>query len=366
MSGGDIEVLKAGIANLLSGVETAFVTSLVGISCALIYTVAHHLLMKNFRQKLAQLSARLDEIFPRRPAEDWLAKSFAEQQIHTTTLQKLVDAIDKFTSGGSDKVGEVFTQKVGTQMENFSTALNKFTEAINDKLINALKDHATQTKTSADNFNATVDSQRKLLETVTNNNVTQINGAITAFRNTVTEQKDLLTTVTNNNAAQINEAVGKFNATVDTNKEILDQIQQMLQSSEKFLRAVNASGTALNQSADALLRANGQLLTKLPELTTQMSNLLKANQFTRENLNTLSTQVTTFVKNFNGIAEELERAVNLIRDALEHYNEVTNDGLQKKLDMFDKSMSAAVGYLKELVEELNDALEAKLQLGICN
>lgn len=143
-------------------------------------------------------------------------------------------------------------------------------------------------------------------------------------------------------------------------------MRQMLQSSEKFLLAVNTSGTALNNSADALLRANGQLLTKLPELTTQMNKLLKANEFTRENLNTLSTQVTTFVKNFNGIADELERAVNLIRDAIKGYNEVTNDGLQKKLDMFDKSITQAVSYLRELVEELNDALEAKLQLGICN
>ena len=38
MTSGDVEVLKGGIVNLLTGVETAFVTSLVGIFCALVYS----------------------------------------------------------------------------------------------------------------------------------------------------------------------------------------------------------------------------------------------------------------------------------------------------------------------------------------
>ena len=130
MSGGDIDVLKSGIAKLLSGVETAFVTSLVGIGCAIFYSVAHHLLMKSFRERLAQLADRLDKIFPRRTAEDWLAKSLTEQQLHTAALNKLGDTMDKFSSDSVEAIGEVFRKRVGSQMDNFSAALDRFTKTI--------------------------------------------------------------------------------------------------------------------------------------------------------------------------------------------------------------------------------------------
>ena len=76
MTSGDIDALKGGIAKLLSGVESAFVTSLVGIFCAIVYSFIHHLLMKNFQGNIDALASKLDETFPRRSAEDWLEKSY--------------------------------------------------------------------------------------------------------------------------------------------------------------------------------------------------------------------------------------------------------------------------------------------------
>jgi len=60
MTSGDIDTLKDSIAKLLSGVQTAFATSLVGIGAALGYSVFHHALLKSFQgnvQKLADLQA---------------------------------------------------------------------------------------------------------------------------------------------------------------------------------------------------------------------------------------------------------------------------------------------------------------------
>ena len=90
-------------------------------------------------------------------------------------------------------------------------------------------------------------------------------------------------------------------------------MRQMLQSSADFLQAVDKSGTSLNQSASTLNKAESQLLTKLPELAAQMNKLLDANQFTRENLNDLSTQVTTLVKNFNGLADVKPQGQRVVR-----------------------------------------------------
>lgn len=51
-----------------------------------------------------------------------------------------------------------------------------------------------------------------------------------------------------------------------------------------------------------------------------MKDLANANQTTRDNLAALSTRLDTFVKNFNGIADELERSTKIIFDSLDNYN----------------------------------------------
>ena len=163
MTSGDIEVLKSGIAKLLSGVESAFVTSLVGIFFAIIYSVIHHQLMKNFYGNVQKLADKLDENFPRLSAESLLEKSYVEAQSQTAELknidtiigdqkailqnigeqvteaihnalderlaeyvEKICASIDDLGTGGTDRIGEIFSDRVGGQMERFSAALDKF------------------------------------------------------------------------------------------------------------------------------------------------------------------------------------------------------------------------------------------------
>ena len=168
---GDIDVLKDGIKNLLSGVESAFVTSLVGIGASIVYSFIHHALIKNFQEKIQSLADKLDEKFPRRSAEDWLAQNYSETQEQTAALKnigadigsqktilqnigedvasvildgldeklenfsdKICAAIDNLGAGGAEKIGEIFTKGVGAQMERFSAALDRFSDGIDDKL----------------------------------------------------------------------------------------------------------------------------------------------------------------------------------------------------------------------------------------
>ncbi|MBR7025719.1 MAG: anti-phage defense ZorAB system ZorA [Selenomonadaceae bacterium] len=171
MTSGDIEVLKGGIAKLLSGVESAFVTSLVGIFFAIVYSVIHHCLMKNFYGNVQKLADKLDENFPRLSAESLLEKSYDEAQSQTAELknidttvsdqkailqnigeqvseaihnalderlaeyvEKICAAIENLGKGGSAAIGEIFVGKVGEQMERFSDALDKFSDNIDEKL----------------------------------------------------------------------------------------------------------------------------------------------------------------------------------------------------------------------------------------
>lgn len=123
------------------------------------------------------------------------------------------------------------------------------------------------------------------------------------------------------------------------------------------MRSVNAAGTTLKQAAEPVKQSTAQLTQNLVETSAQMKTLADTNQTTRENLAALTLQLANFVRNFNGIVDQLERATEIITDSLDSYNTKTNEGLTAKLKTFDKSMSEAVGHLQSLIEDLSGALE---------
>ena len=192
MTSGDIETLKSSIAQLLSGVESAFVTSLAGIACAIFYSVIHHGLLVKFQKNVQSLADKLDEKFPRRSAENWLVdikgetqnqtaelqniggqvatenswleKNYTETQKQTAELQtvstdiknigedvaqaiyngideklgtyvdKICAAIENLGESGNNKLGEIISDRVGSQMDRFSAALDRFSDNIDEKL----------------------------------------------------------------------------------------------------------------------------------------------------------------------------------------------------------------------------------------
>lgn len=157
---------------ILAGVQSAFVTSLVGIFCAIVYGGVHHVLLKNFGERLKTLADKLDEKFPRRSAEDCLSDGLIETRSQTLLLksidtaldeklaehvEKICAAIDNLGADGSSKIGEVFANRVGDKLDRFSAVLEDFTnktenvlfnaqevsKVINDQLLAALKKHVT-------------------------------------------------------------------------------------------------------------------------------------------------------------------------------------------------------------------------------
>ena len=450
MTSGDIETLKNGIAKLLSGVESAFVTSLVGIFCAIIYSIAHHLLMKNFQGNVKSLAEKLDEIFPRRSAEDWLAKSCkitddqtnsikeigeaVTQAIYEGLDEKLSEAVDKLDplvekiceaienlgAGGTDTVGEIFSDRVGAQMDRFSVALDKFTNSIDEKLKNAseisklmneqmlttLKELSEtlnqQTKTSAEERNADYkkfsDTMESLISNLTDvsekvkiqqensandfenlvknlldkqrtsaeNFETTVNSLLEDLKNFAQQQKDYLGKTADTNAMQISEAVKAFRTIVDNHNETAQrtfiQIQKLLSRTEDFLQNMEVASTSLKQAAEPVQQSTLQLTRNLEETSAQMKNLSAANQTTRQNLFDLTTHLSTFVSNFKGIADELERSTKIIHDSLDNYNVKTSASLKEKLEAFDNSMNQAFSYLNELVEELSGIVEDSKQI----
>ena len=476
MTSGDIDTLKTGIAELLSGVNTAFVTSLVGIAGGLVYSGFHHSLLIKLGKNVKSLTDKLDEIYPRRTVEDWLAEKFSEAkrqtrslqsidletqnqiatlqsidaqaksqaatlqsidaqaQDQTTTLQninkqvagevfllknsfdesktqtatlqsidaqaqeqttalknigedvaraiydgldeRMNEAVDKFCDRLEEKIlpqvdricaaieklgtssAEGFDKRLaeiaGKQMARFSDALDRFSDNIDEKLKVANEISKIMNEQLLD----TLQKLRDALERGEANASEQRDADNEKFSSMLERLIKLLNNTAAGNAAQINEAVKAFREIVDCHnaatKKTFDQIQNLLSDTESLLEIMNEASLSFKTAADPVKQSTLQLTQNLTATSAQMKTLAEANQITRENLAVLSTRLATFVQNYNGIANELERSITIVTDSLDNYNSVTNAGLKEKLAAFDKSMNDAFSYLQQSVDDLGE------------
>lgn len=155
ITNGDIDTLKNSIADLLSGVNTAFVTSLVGIGAAVVYSFAHHLLLKTLQGNVQSLTDKLDEIYPRRTVEDWLAEKFSETKRQTRALQ----SIDLETQNQAATLQSIDTQaqthtatleSIDTQAQDRTATLQNINKQVAGEVFllkNSFDESKTQTAT---------------------------------------------------------------------------------------------------------------------------------------------------------------------------------------------------------------------------
>lgn len=339
----DIEILKFGIENLLLGVETAFLTSLFGIGAALLYSGWHHKLLTTFHGNVQALTEVLDESFPRRSVEEWLGKSYAALQDQATTLQivseqsekenswleksyaesqaqtaalqnigeqitaaihnaldkqlteqnnKICAAIEKLNAGGTDAIDKIFANRVGGQLDRFSSALSNFTnntetiladaqdvsQTVNEKLLETLnkltetlnqqietsneiteKVKAQQTDVarnfeqlvqgSLDNFNKVMTQVMVDARTNADNTARQAENSREQFLSTLTNLSKTLQDVTDKFKKQQETSAGTFEMVMNL---LLEDLKDFAENQKKFLDdAANVNAAQISDGVNA-------------------------------------------------------------------------------------------------------------------
>ena len=419
MTSGDVEVLQEGIKQLLSGVESAFVTSLVGIFCAIIYSFIHHGLIKKFQGNVQNLADKLDEKFPRCSVEDWLrdinfaaANHLDESQRQTAALkiigdttanhldesreqtavlksigeqiaeamfnafedklaehvEKICAAIDALGKGAAQGLNDAMSKVAGAQMDRFSAALDKFSDRAEMILSNAqevsrlMNEQLLNTLKELDE-NLKRHAQASADERAAANAefFSTLDGLSKTLQEVADNFKENMNEVATSNAAQISEAVDAFSEIVNrhnaTTKEMFNEVQKLLTGMETYLELMDNASTTFKQAAEPVKQSTLQLTNNLTATSAQIKNLSDANQKTNENLLILTTRLNIFMNNFKGIAGELERSTKIIEDSLRNYNYKMSEGLSDALTKFDSDMEKAVREVHMSVEELTDVLE---------
>ena len=331
LSSTDVEELKKGIGTLLGGMNTAFVTSLIGLVCALLFNYAHSKMVKRFEDAVTSLAGNIDGLFPIRTAEEWLSKNYEEAQQQTVTLknfdtelamkvgnaldnslekslrpvmEQLLITINKLNTSGIEAVGESIAASAGKEMKEFvqsltsmqrsmetlvkdsrSTndeinrsmleAVNKMKEALNESGKNINVNFAEATNKMNETLKELLDSSKSTNEEV---NKTMLD-AVNAMKNS-------LVTSGNNINANLTEASAKMTDSLSKHEQNMlyafDRVEKMMKNAEELVQSAGSSAEQFKDAAEPVRSAVESVNVQLKRITEANSQFIQKAETTAQ------------------------------------------------------------------------------------
>ncbi len=176
----EVEALKGGINELISGATVAFMTSVWGVFFSLVLNFIEKLIEGNVLNKISKLQQRVDELYLRIPAEQSLLyiaehskeSKHALQELH----ERIGDRLQETLSGMSDAMQEAVTDALNTVMapaiqalvnnssEQSSQALTALVEQFMAGMASAGREQGGQMQQAAADVNSAVNSMSERLD----------------------------------------------------------------------------------------------------------------------------------------------------------------------------------------------------------
>ena len=154
----DTEIIKNAIQELLSGVSTAFVTSVWGMVTSLLFNVVEKWAIGGINSEIANLQRSLDRIFTLTVAEEIAFRQADE-------LEQQAAALKSFSTDLSNVIISAMTEGRQELIRELHTATKTFSTAITDMLepsINALQTSITDSKD--DIISAMVEERQEIIQ----------------------------------------------------------------------------------------------------------------------------------------------------------------------------------------------------------
>ncbi|WAL76966.1 anti-phage ZorAB system protein ZorA [Shewanella sp. DAU305] len=264
----DIEVLKAGIASMMSGAAFAFVTSVWGVGLSLLLNFIEKIAERTILSNIITVQQKIDFLYPRLPAEKSLVdiskntseSSQALQELH----ERIGDRLQETISGVSDSMQEAFTNALNNVM---APAMQSLVSNASQQTSGALE-HLIGNFTES--MQAAGRGQGKLMQKSTeqmHDAVSRLSEQMNAVLEQSSKQSQLM-------AEQQAGASSQFNQQLEAMLSQSEQRQQAME--EKLFSAIESqqqSQAAREAShVDNLQSVLGDWLTEQSQTLTQLSD----------------------------------------------------------------------------------------------
>lgn len=368
--------LQKGIGNLLGGMKTAFVTSLIGLVFALLFNYVHSKKVKQFENAVSDLSVNIDGLFTIRTAEEWLSKNYEEVQQQTVTLknfdtelamkvgnaldnslerslkpvmEQLLVTINKLNTSGIDAVGETIAASAGKEMKEFVQSLASMQQSMetlvkdsrstNDEINRSMLDAVNKMKgtleASGQNINSSfseaVEKMNTALEKMLNESKTVNDEANRSLFETINKMKATLDESGKNMNINLAEATGKMNETIKgllaDSKSINEEINKsMLEAVNTMKETLVASGNNINAN---LTETSSKMTDNLSKHEQHMLYAFEHLEKAIKNAEELVSSAGKTAEQFGDAAEPVCNAVESINGQLKQITDANSQFIQK-------------------------------------
>ncbi|WP_114750507.1 MotA/TolQ/ExbB proton channel family protein [Pleomorphovibrio marinus] len=371
------EQIKDSIETLLSGMGTAFVSSIYGMLLSLVFTFFEKIQVNSLHNSIHILCYKLDKKF-KISKED-------ERTIELKRQERLLNEyfIFKDENGNDIKPGNVFrdifieTRKQSVALQSFSTDLANLIEAGFEKILNdpdkGVMFELQSLKTEIVNLGSKLqDPASEMTQNVVKELETSMAKMIEEFKVSMSgstkSELENLTTLLGQAGSSLTDFPSKLELMTDNLnqnfkglQEVVQQISQQTllqseQSTEQMRKQVEEMGEILKDKVGDLQVGQEVLMTKQTENLQVSEKLLGSFNSSIERLNELSKQVNETVSSFSKVQGELNSASGQLKSITDNVLSSSNSFKEAQLKFAQHSNE----FLKNnasTIEEIQKSLQ---------
>lgn len=375
------EEIKNSIQDLLSGMGTAFVSSIYGMLLSLVFTFFEKVQVNSLHNSIHRLCYNLDKKF-KISKED-------ERNIELKRQEKLLNDyfIFKDESGNGVKPGNVFrdifieTRKQSVALQSFSTDLANLIEAGFEKILNdpdkGVMFELQSLKTEIVNLGSKLqDPASEMTQNVVKELETSMAKMIEEFKVSMSgstkSELENLTTLLGQAGSSLTDFPSKLelmtenlNQNFKGLQDIVQQISQQTlkqseQSTEQMRKQVEEMSEILKDKVGDLQVGQEVLMTKQTENLQVSEKLLGSFNSSIERLNELSNQVNETVSSFSKVQGELNSASGQLKSITENVLSSSNSFKEAQLKFAQHSndfLKNNASTIEEIQKSLKQAKE---------
>lgn len=375
LTSNDVETLKLGIKQLLSGVGTAFITSLIGVLLAILFNMFHNTQINKLNSNTNALIVFVEKMYRRKVGEQWLCDVVKNSEHQTNAIKNLStdiaikldnkikegmnsslttfidqltplftninNSLENMSKGGAKAVGETISNEVGNELQGFAKTITdiqasmaqnmqhsqELADATNSKFAALLEDFANKLTESSKNA---VEEQNK-----------HITDTIEKMQSVMTEMQETTLMASQKFQQAIDATTDKqknsLNETCQQIKEVLDQVNTNIK-------------IAVNNMMEASKVANAALEKSITALGTKAQNLSEVFESTANGQANIMNQASDNMKrNLEAVVEKMDIMLTHHDDVMKNTYEQFENGFNSANTIVSKTAVAAADIGKSVV-----------------
>lgn len=324
----EIEKIGDAIRTLLSGVSTAFVTSVWGMTVSLAFNLFEKRRVGRISQAITNLQRALDKLFTLTTQEAISFRQEDELAQQTAALKSFSTDLANEIKGAMAKGRKEIISELKKAPEDFSSAMAKQLEPSLDSLNTAVEGLRLQKEeSSTDAIQRLVEEFRESLSGSATAQLERLAETVRSASEGLTTLPEQLTSMMTSVQEQINQSRQLLSA---TSEEQTGQLQNLMDGMlNTFQRAVDSQQSSLSEATDQSIQALQSTIAQLQESITSI---------TSQN------------------ATESEAMIIRMRELLESAANQTDEQLNRRMADMETISSQSIQALQHAIAQLQESI----------